>query len=198
MIRMQPGAHPLRDDDARGQARALVEHTLTALLRVEATAEQEHSAAAAFLALLTPQLITALSADPAGAGAVPALTAAAEHIRAGVIDDARSELITALAALRPAPARPAVGADEVCDVCERVPPRWSIPVTGAAIDVLPGIAASASLLVCQTCRELIDETRDDEEFADLLGLAQLPRPLRGLHTRITGPPQPWPGDRQPR
>jgi hypothetical protein len=88
---------------------------------------------------------------------VPALTTAADHLRAGELADGRDELILARAALKPRTPAAAEPATEVCDVCERVPPAWSVPVTGVIVQMLagvalPGMATPAALLVCPACR----------------------------------------------
>ena len=172
----------------------LVEDTLNGLLTGATTAAEEQAAAEVFLAGLTPHLLAALAAYGESAAAVPLLSAAADHLRSDDLAHARDDLIAALAAVRRAPSKPVVSASEVCDVCERVAPCWSVPITGATVELLPGLAAPATLLVCQTCRELIGDTATDEELADLLGLDRLPRTLRGLHARINGRPMPWPAD----
>ena len=189
---MHAPARPGPGHDPLGQARALVEDTPTALLDVTATPEQERCAASVFVTTLE-QLVDALSERADTAAAVPALTQAADHLRSGELADTRDELLTARATLLPAPSTGG-GIAEVCDVCERVSPRWSVPVTGATIDVLPGLAAPAALLVCPSGRDQVADTSSDGELAERLGLDQLPRSLRGLHGRIAGRPVPWPGD----
>jgi hypothetical protein len=91
---MHAPARPGPDRDPLAQARALVGDALTALLDVEATAEQERAAAAGFVTELE-QLIDALVERPETAAAVPALSAAADHLRAGETagDDELADLL---------------------------------------------------------------------------------------------------------
>lgn len=75
----------------------MVEDTLTTLLDVTTTPDQEHRAAAAFVTELE-QLVDALSERPDTASAAPALTRSAQHLRSGELaDDARAVLSAASA-----------------------------------------------------------------------------------------------------
>lgn len=65
--------------------------------------------------------------------------------------------------------------DILCGVCENVPPLWTVGTT----------------LVCRQCLDAIAATVNDEQLADALGLPALPQRLRGLHTRLAGPPRLW-------
>lgn len=197
MIGMRSSTPPA--DSLVAQARELVDATLTALLRTDITDEQEHAAAETFLGTCTPEFLTALggpieAADGRLGSVVEAMTAAADHFRAGLVPDARSELVAArgaLIALNPVPA-PAATA-EICDVCERESPSWALPVQGSTVLLMGmGTAEPAMLLVCSGCLQLVQQSTSDEELAQRTGRDVLPRSLRGLRARLCGQPSAWP------
>lgn len=191
------------DEDPVQRVRALVDRTLAGLLPgllrpAGAPAEDvgDVEVANAFATLLTPSLLAGFR-DRATVGGGPleraeqAVSAALEHIRAGRIDDARGELVIArgalVAARGPVPA-PAPVADP-CDLCEQADPVWQLPVRGGL--VVPAMTGALNhLLACQGCLDAVRATTDDAGLADALGYDVLPRPLRGLHTRLAGEPQP--------
>jgi hypothetical protein len=101
---MRDPADRTEQADPLCRARALVDQVLTVLLRDDDTSGQRHDAVRVFLALLTPELLAALTRQveaPHGwcARAVTAITAATAQLRNGQLEAARAELVAARGAL---------------------------------------------------------------------------------------------------
>ena len=182
------------EQDPVDEVRCLVDDALTALLHSSPTPGADAEIVDAFVTGLTPVLLAKFRARATAVGPVQraeqAVSAALERFASGRVDDGRGELVIArgalVAARGPVPL-PVVDA-EPCDLCDQADPVWQIPLRGQVAPLLPG--ADSHLLTCQGCLNAINTTVDDAGLAAALGSPQLPRSLRGLHSRLTGVPEP--------